>query len=563
MPEYTLGEIIKRTEAQSMHDKALIERCIDGLGLYTSQIVAENRNSDKIKEMRKLVENLVGYWGLNDGANAKPLEDFLDTFDVRVYEAKTGGAVIGDVFQSALNVIYGLYRYGEDMVGGQGLDAAGEILNMSELIQDIADHWDFEPQKMVADLTDRLKSEVRVMLDEAVYPGQPVSGVSNVGYEINRAVMYDNGLGFVQAHDPEAPAPFVTWRHGIDDEGGKWYEWGHYFTTEDRARIDFITRAADYVRQYKVTEKPLPTAAAEMDAEQNYNMIDGVPNNVPIPKSDLTDGQTYEELRELAPEMLYENHKEEHEDTRAIPVEVHTKTQPMVSVPFSEHARLRGITAMPLYLANILFAELDAKTRADRADGGAPYYKTDFRIDFIRNGQPDSYTGSYDVGDGNGSLVNRIYDYAFHTKYNHDYQLALAQKGGDEGKTINARLAVILEELVPYFNTHVRLSEMEAAALSELMGIHDAEAKKQSIPDVSRISYLESVVHYTSQSRETLNRTGLESLLGLARPAAETVKGEPALDEKPSVIEKIRAAQKAPKQPREPKPDKKKNGPEL
>jgi len=38
----------------------------------------------------------------------------------------------------------------------------------------------------------------------------------------------------------------------------------------------------------------------------NYNMLDGRLNNEPPVRPDLTDGQTYEEIRELAPEMLPE-----------------------------------------------------------------------------------------------------------------------------------------------------------------------------------------------------------------------------------------------------------------
>jgi len=47
-----------------------------------------------------------------------------------------------------------------------------------------------------------------------------------------------------------------------------------------------------------------PLAAAEMSKEQNCNMIDGLHNNEAVPRADLTDGQTYEEIRELAPETL-------------------------------------------------------------------------------------------------------------------------------------------------------------------------------------------------------------------------------------------------------------------
>jgi len=43
-----------------------------------------------------------------------------------------------------------------------------------------------------------------------------------------------------------------------------------------------------------------------MSAEQNYNMIDGIPNNEKH-RLDLTDGQTHEEIRELAPETLPED----------------------------------------------------------------------------------------------------------------------------------------------------------------------------------------------------------------------------------------------------------------
>jgi len=54
---------------------------------------------------------------------------------------------------------------------------------------------------------------------------------------------------------------------------------------------------------------PLPDSNylrnAEMDLEGNYNQIDGIINNQK-PRNDLTDGQTHEELKELAPETLPE-----------------------------------------------------------------------------------------------------------------------------------------------------------------------------------------------------------------------------------------------------------------
>ncbi|GHU79349.1 hypothetical protein FACS1894191_1940 [Clostridia bacterium] len=55
-----------------------------------------------------------------------------------------------------------------------------------------------------------------------------------------------------------------------------------------------------------LTEKYSCLAAAEMSAEQNYNMLDGRVNNLPAARADLTDGQTYAEMKELAPETLPE-----------------------------------------------------------------------------------------------------------------------------------------------------------------------------------------------------------------------------------------------------------------
>lgn len=46
---------------------------------------------------------------------------------------------------------------------------------------------------------------------------------------------------------------------------------------------------------------------AEMSVEGNYNMVgDGLINNIAPRRDDLTDGQTWDEIRSLAPETLPE-----------------------------------------------------------------------------------------------------------------------------------------------------------------------------------------------------------------------------------------------------------------
>ena len=304
MPTYTLEELLRRMEPQARRDMALIGRCVDGLGLYAAQIASEDRFSPQVGELRLLVERLGSYWGLSVNGGIGPATGFLQAFDGRVHDAGSGGEAQGDVYQTAHNVLFGLYHYGEDMVASQGAEAMGDILAISERMKNIGAAWGFEPN-VLEDLTTRLEAKVRGMLNRTPMPGEAMSGEHVNGYEIRQAVLFDNGQGFALAHNPDAPAPYVTWQF-TDDGGKRDYYWGKYVGSEETARIDYITRVMEHTDTNRVQEKQVPTAAAEGRAEQNYNMIDGVRNNEGFPQPDLTDGQTYAEIRELAPETLPE-----------------------------------------------------------------------------------------------------------------------------------------------------------------------------------------------------------------------------------------------------------------
>jgi len=374
------------------------------------------------------------------------------------------------------------------------------------------------------------------MLEAIPLPGQPMIG-ENADYKLQQAILFGNDRGFALAHNPNAPAPFVTWQF-TNEDGEMNHYWGHYMGSEERARIDYISRVTDYMESYKVAEKPIPTAAAEMSAEQNHNMIDGIHNNE-------------------AP-------------AERIPVRVLSESQPLVTVTFSEHDQLRGIEKMPLYLADKLFEELDEKlieTRSQPGYDGANFLKTDYRIDYIMDGKPDSFSGQYAVGDDDGSLLYRIYHYnEWNRRENEDYQQHLAGQGVGVQAAENARLDHIINKLVPFFETHCELSEKEAAALSELMCIQDDKAHGKPVDD-ARAGYLETVVEYTWASRAALNTTGIGSLPEEPKPYAETAKDRaaPVPCVQASVLEQIRAAREVPRQPSRPKPgrEKKSHGPEL
>lgn len=136
-----------------------------------------------------------------------------------------------------------------------------------------------------------------------VLPGCEESGQMVHGYEILRTIQFSNNRGFAIGHNPAAAQPFVTWQFTVENSKRDFY-WGHYKSDGKSAGDDYSVRVATYMSGEQVTEKYNYLAATEMSTEQNYNMIDGARNNMAHARADLTDGQTHEEVRELAPETL-------------------------------------------------------------------------------------------------------------------------------------------------------------------------------------------------------------------------------------------------------------------
>ena len=388
-----------------------------------------------------------------------------------------------------------------------------DILDMSVLIKEISSAWDFEFD-VQSDLTARLEAEVREMLADTPLPGELVNGVENIGYTIQQAVMFDNDRGFVLGHNPKAVSPYVTWQF-TNENGVLDYYWGKYYGSEDRAKINYIDRVADYANNYPALKK------------------------VTLPETE---------------------NRAEVTESGAIPVEVMSKSQPLVTVTFSEHDGLRGVEKMPLYLANTAFFEADEKHMKDYIESGrkiAPYMKTDFRIDFTINGKPESYEGRYDIGSGDQTLTEHILGNAEYYRNDEKHQQYLSDKGERELLAANNRYDFIIDELVPFFEKHCEISRNGAAALSELMTIYAKAGGHPSEADASHIAYLEAIVEHAWKCRQALNTTGLDSLPETPVPFSEAAKNTAARvsGEKPSVMDEIKAAQKAQReQPQTPKP---------
>lgn len=103
------------------------------------------------------------------------------------------------------------------------------------------------------------------------------------GYTVIRAVCFYNGRGFALGENPNAAYPLATWF--FEEEKGKrtfQFHRGHYYLkgAADVAALDYDDRIEKFKRDNPgIAERYNYLAAAEMSIEENYNQIDGIPNN--------------------------------------------------------------------------------------------------------------------------------------------------------------------------------------------------------------------------------------------------------------------------------------------
>lgn len=75
------------------------------------------------------------------------------------------------------------------------------------------------------------------------------------GYEIKRAIVFENDRGFALGENPQAVQPFATWQFTEDASGRRDYYWGHYTTDKTAATRDYENRVSEYQHDYGVSEK--------------------------------------------------------------------------------------------------------------------------------------------------------------------------------------------------------------------------------------------------------------------------------------------------------------------
>ena len=176
--------------------------------------------------------------------------------------------------------------------------------------------------------------------------------------------------------------------------------------------------------------------------------------------------------------------------------------EPVVTILWSESPHLKDGQQMPLHEAEAVFKELDSARRHDREQPGYTghwYDKTKFRIDFTMQGQPDSYEGRQDFGDGDGSLIQHIRGY--HEYYAQDESWknhVLHHEGPEAWEADKAQRDMLLHEFVPYMELHCNLAAMEQEARRPL------RSGETLTPE--QTAYFNAVLDYVNECRPLLNQ---------------------------------------------------------
>ena len=114
-------------------------------------------------------------------------------------------------------------------------------------------------------------------------------------------------------------------------------------------------------------------------------------------------------------------------------------------------------------------------------------------------GQPDSYEGRQDFGDGDGSLIQHIQSY--HEYYAQDESWknhVIAETGLEGWEQDKAERDMLLGEFVPYMKLHCNLSQMEQEASRPL------RSGGELTPE--QAAYFHAVLDYVQECRPLLNQ---------------------------------------------------------
>lgn len=168
---------------------------------------------------------------------------------------------------------------------------------------------------------------------------------------------------------------------------------------------------------------------------------------------------------------------------------------PIVTIEWSESNELKSGQILSLNEANALFARLDQN------HSGGGYDKTAFSIQYMINGKSDTYEGRQDFGDRDGSLIQHII--AVHQANESWKDYVIQSEGLEVWEKEEKNRDDILNKLVPYFQFHISLSEIEKRADESLVKLHGLSELSEQ--DKADLAYCVAIKEYVSSCRQELN----------------------------------------------------------
>ena len=179
-------------------------------------------------------------------------------------------------------------------------------------------------------------------------------------------------------------------------------------------------------------------------------------------------------------------------------------SEPLVTFSHSLHADIPYGVSMPLSQANRLMERLDQRQAIDRqrSDYAGPLtYSTGFRIEYIKEGIPESYSGRQEIGAGEGNLSHHMQaqlENALSGRSARSYP----QEPGENGSiTEQNPLYNLQNEVLPYFQQHEALTFVKERTEGYQAGLPTvAEEKREALT-----AYYADVVAYVQESRLQMN----------------------------------------------------------
>lgn len=122
------------------NDKFLAERCIEGLIKYSCDLKRKQVNDlhPQLDRIGDLIDTLEAYWGLSEKKDRRKI------FEKQVYDPAAFKKVKPPTAEQKIVTMNGLYRYMDEMLLAQGLDAEAEIHSIQELMKEMGTSWELD-----------------------------------------------------------------------------------------------------------------------------------------------------------------------------------------------------------------------------------------------------------------------------------------------------------------------------------------------------------------------------------------------------------------------------------